>query len=80
MMSAFLDFWIGSGLRLRDAMRAQVAAKAADYGKRSADTGHKARWLTLIAQSIPEGKKVGAVLSEERVAELWQQTRDAEAA
>jgi hypothetical protein len=77
LKSAFLDFWVGSGLRLRDADRDQVSTKAAQYQGMSRDTGHKARWLNLIAQSLPANKKVGDVLDEDRVAELWQETANA---
>jgi hypothetical protein len=56
--------------RLGDATREEVAMAAEYYGSRAKDMGAKARWLTLICQSITGRKKVKSVLSDARLREL----------
>lgn len=71
--NALLDMPLAGGLRLRDANREQVSEQANRYAALAKDTGHKARWLTLIAQSVPDGKLVGDVMNDERAAELFRE-------
>lgn len=69
--ASLLDMPLANGVKLRDASRKQVMEQAHRYAALARDTGHKARWLTLIGQSIPSDKTVGEVLSDERATELW---------
>jgi hypothetical protein len=39
--------------------------------------GAKARWLRLVAQSLPEGKKASDVLSDQRLRELQSEAQNA---
>lgn len=72
---SLMDFPLAGGLRLRDASREQVAAQAQIYQDNADTMGHRARWLALVAQSLPDGKTVGSTMSEERLAELFEQGR-----
>jgi hypothetical protein len=63
-------FPLPGGKRLSEATRSEVVAASDFYAQRASDAGHKARWLQLVAQSIPDGKKAGDVLTDERLAEL----------
>jgi hypothetical protein len=71
---ALLDFPLANGLKLREATRADVVAAADRYALVSKDMRHKAKWLQAIAQSIPDGKRVGDVMTDERAAELFKET------
>lgn len=73
--ACLLDMPLAGGGRLRDSTREVVLAQVDRYEKQAGDMSHKARWLRLIAQSIPAGKLVGDVVSEERAVELFEQTR-----
>lgn len=63
-------FPLPGGKRLGDATREDVAAAGQFYAAQSADMAHKARWLQLVAQSLPDKKKVRDVLSDERLRDL----------
>jgi len=71
---ALLDMPLANGLPLREATRAQVLAQAEGYNKTAMDATHKAKWLQAIAQSVPDGKRVGDVMDDERAAELYRET------
>lgn len=77
LATSLLDFPLPGGRRLGEATRAEVAAAAELYRSYADDMGHKARWLALVAQSVPDGGKVGEVLDEARLAELQKESRDA---
>ena len=70
---ALLDMPLANGLPLREATRAQLIEQADRYASTARDAGHKAKWLQAIAQSVPDGKKVGDVLDDERAAELFRE-------
>jgi hypothetical protein len=76
LVKTFLDFPLLGGQKLGDAKREDVLAAADFFRKQSNDMGHKARWLELIGQSIPAGKIVSTVVSSERLAELWKETKN----
>ena len=78
LATSLLDFPLLGGMRLADATREQVQKSAEFYASQSADMGHKARWLQLIAQSVPDEKRVADVLDEARLAELRRETSDAQ--
>lgn len=63
-------FVLPGGQRLGEATRSQVADAAEFYGKQAEDMGHKSRWLRLVAQSVPDDKTVGDVLTDERLSAL----------
>lgn len=63
-------FPLPGGKRLGEASREEISTAAEFYGRQAADMGAKARWLRLIAQSVPDGKKVSDVLSDARLREL----------
>lgn len=65
-----LMFPLPGGKRLGEATREEVAEAARFYERQAGDMAHKARWLQLVAQSIPDGKTAGKVLSDERLRDL----------
>jgi hypothetical protein len=73
--NSLLEFPLAGGKKLRDASSEEVAIQANRYEQIADDTGHKARWLRLVAQSVPHGKTVGESVSEERVNELFLEAR-----
>lgn len=73
--ASLLDFRLPGGKKIKDANRSEIEADAEFYGRQASDMGHKARWLRLIAQSIPDGKLGGDVISAERALELWEETK-----
>lgn len=77
LAASFLDFPLSTGVRLRDADRTAIETQAEIYRRMHVATGHKYRWLQLVLQSLPDGKKVGAVLNEARLSELWKATENA---
>lgn len=62
--NSLMDFPLSGGVRLRDATREEVEAQSSLYASVARDTGHKARWLALIAGRINPGQKVGSALTE----------------
>jgi hypothetical protein len=61
------------GKALGEATRAEIAEAADFYAKQSNDMAHKARWLTLVSQSVPPGKLAKRALSEDRLRELQRE-------
>lgn len=73
-----LMFPLPGGKRLAEATRDDVTKAAGFYDAQAKDMGVKARWLSLIAQSIPADKTVGEVLTAKRLKELQAEAqRDA---
>jgi hypothetical protein len=73
--AALLDMPLTGGAKLRLATRELVmeeADRAETIGRRQF---HKAKWLRLIAQSVPNGKSVGDVLDDKRAQELWDEAK-----
>lgn len=70
---ALLDFPLSGGIALRDATREQVMAQANRYGSLATDASHKEKWLRAIGQSVPDGKLVGDVITDDRAAELFRE-------
>lgn len=68
-------FPLPGGKRLGEATREEIATAADFYGRQAADMGAKARWLRLIAQSVPDGKRVGDVLTDKRLRELQEEAQ-----
>jgi len=68
-----LTFPLPGGKKLREATRADISKAADFYASQSDDMAVKARWLRLVLQSVPDGKKVGDVLSDERLRELQRE-------
>jgi hypothetical protein len=75
--SNLMLFPLKSGLKLGDATRGEIVETADHYAKLAKDTGHKSRWLTLIAQSLGDGEKVSDKFTEERLAELKREAEHA---
>jgi hypothetical protein len=75
--ASLLDFPLSGGLLLRDATREQVLEQVSFYEKQGRDMLHKARWLQLVAQGVPESQKVGDSLTDARAVELWKESQDA---
>ncbi len=65
-----LAFPLPGGMKLAEATREEVAEATRFYDAQSVDMSWKARWLRLVAQSIPTGKRVGDVLTDKRLGEL----------
>lgn len=72
-----LMFPLPGGKPLGNANRSDLATAESFYSSQAADMGHKARWLQLIAQSVPLGKVVSDVLSDDRLRELQELARAA---
>lgn len=71
-------FPLPGGKRLAEATREDVSKAAGFYDSQSRDMGVKARWLFLIAQSVPAGKTVAEALTDKRLRELQTEAqRDA---
>jgi hypothetical protein len=68
-----LIFPLPGGKALGVANRAEIEFAAEFYRKQSDDMSHKSRWLRLVAQSVPDGKKAEDVLSNDRLAELQKE-------
>lgn len=73
-----LMFPLPGGKHLGDATREDIAKAASAYASQSEDMAVKARWLQLVLQSLPEGKKVGEVLTDKRLRELQKEASRAE--
>lgn len=70
-----LMFPLPGGKKLGEATRSDISAAAEFYSKQAGDMGHKARWLQLIAQSVPDNKTVNEVLTDKRLRELQQEAK-----
>lgn len=70
-----LMFPLPGGKKLGDATRDEITTAASFYESQSGDMAQKARWLQLVAQSIPANKKAGEVLNEKRLRELQKEAR-----
>jgi hypothetical protein len=66
----WLDFPLPGGLRLAEASRAELIEASERYMGQSKTMLRRARWLRLCARSVPEDKKAGDVLTNERLAEI----------
>lgn len=64
------NFPLPGGMMLGDATRADIAKAAHFYETQAKDMAHKGRWLQLVGQGLPDGKRVRDVLSEDRLHEL----------
>ena len=73
--SCLLDMPLAGGKTLRDASRAEVTAQIDRYEKMAGTMTHRARWLRLVLQSVPDGKRVGSVMTEARTLELFEEAR-----
>jgi hypothetical protein len=71
---AFGEFPLAGGVKLKEATREQIERQAEFYQHTAIDTGHKARWLRLIAQSLRPGEVAGEKITEQRFSELWKET------
>ena len=68
-------FPLPGGKRLGEATRQEIAEAAHFYERQAGDMAHKARWLQLVAQSVPDGRSAGEVLTDQRLAELQAEAR-----
>lgn len=71
--AALLDFPLAGGVLLRHASRAEVSAQANIYEEQGRVHMARARWLRLIAQSVPDDRAVGDVITDARAIELWNE-------
>ena len=71
--SNLLNFALPNGKRLANASRAECMEYGDGYLKQGKTMCHLGRWLRLIGQSVPDGKVVHKVLSEERLNELREE-------
>lgn len=74
LAGAFLDWPLPGGKRLADANRSEVMEGSRDYELKGTTMLQRSRWLRLVAQTIPEDKVAGDVLTNERLTELWQES------
>lgn len=65
-----LMFPLPGGKPLGEAGRDDLVKAESFYASQSADMSAKARWLQLVMQSLPAGKKVGDVMTDKRLREL----------
>lgn len=71
--SNLMNLVLPNGKRLASATHADCMRYGEDYLKQGTTMCHMGRWLRLIGQSVPEGKTVHKVLSEERLHELREE-------
>lgn len=71
-----LMFPLPGGKKLGEATRQEISDAAGFYSQQAGDMSHKARWLQLIAQSVPSDKTVGEVLTDNRLRELQREASD----
>jgi hypothetical protein len=72
--SALLDMPLSNGTRLKDATQFEITETADRWEKQAVTMTHRARFLRLIASSIPPGKRCGDVLTEKQAAALYRKT------
>jgi hypothetical protein len=65
-----LMFPLPGGKKLGEATREEIATAAGFYDEQASDMSAKARWLRLVAQSLPGDRRAGEVLNEKRLREL----------
>lgn len=75
--SNLMTFPLPGGVLLCNADRAALATAESVYRKQSDDMRHKANWLGLILQSLPEGQLVRDALTEARLIELQREASHA---
>ena len=69
-------FPLPGGKMLGESKREDISIAVDFYHKQSVDMGHKARWLRLVSQSLPDGKSVAQVLNEKRLRDLQAEARE----
>jgi hypothetical protein len=74
-VGTLLMFPLPGGKKLGEATREEISAAADFYAAQSDDMATKARWLRLVAQSMPNTKKVGDVMTDDRLRELQEVAR-----
>lgn len=72
-----LMFPLPGGKKLGDATREEISEAAGFYEAQAGDMATKARWLRLVAQSVPGEKRAGEALTEKRLRELQEAARHA---
>lgn len=72
-----LMFPLPGGKKLGEATRDEIGIAASFYDAQATDMGTKARWLRLVAQSVPGDKTAADVLTDKRLRELQEAARDA---
>ena len=73
-----LMFPLPGGKKLGEATREEIAEAAQFYDAQATDMSVKARWLRLVAQSVPGNKTAGDVLTDKRLRELQEAARGLE--
>jgi len=68
--TSLLYYPLHGGLFLKDAFKADVLNTVHYNETQGKDMLVKARWLTLVAERLPDNKKVGEVLTEKQLAAL----------
>lgn len=72
LAASLLDMPLAGGIRLRSCDRTFVQQEADRFNGLAADCARKGRFLSLIAQSVPDGRTVGDVISNARALEIWE--------
>lgn len=72
--SSLLDMPLSDGTLLRDATRFEVIEAAERYHKLSSTMAHRARWLSAIAERVPDGKRIGDAINDAVAQELFERT------
>lgn len=75
----FDDFKLPSGMKLGDAMRSDLTEAMGVYLATATDATIKHRFIQNILQSLPAGKRVREVITEERAVELRELARRSDA-
>lgn len=70
-----LMFPLPGGKKLGEATRDEIAEAAQFYETQASDMSVKARWLRLVAQSVPGDQKAADVLTDRRLRELQEAAR-----
>lgn len=72
---SLMGFRLLDGLPLGHAMKGDVVATAALYNRIADSKRRRAKWLTLIADKMPDNKVVGAVFTEGDLKRLKKEAR-----
>jgi hypothetical protein len=74
--ASILDMPLADGTKLRDATRFEVVEAAERYRNLSSTMAHRARWLEAIAERVPDGRRIGDVLTDDAAQRIYEETAE----
>jgi hypothetical protein len=70
-----LDYPLANGLKLRFATKEDIDSQAAMYARTAKDAVFKTTFLNKISRLLKPGQIVGDVVSEDKVAKLFEESK-----